>query len=121
MSGIRLVHDVLDTQLLDRRGEKMGRVDGLVLELRDGEPPRVSAVLVGGAVLAERIGRRTTWLATLLARTWGTGEPTTTRIPFDLVRRIGTEIDVDLDARESAALGWERWLRRHVVCRIPGA
>lgn len=121
MSGIHLVHDVLDSQLLDRRREKMGRVDGLVVEWRDGEPPRVSAVLVGGTVVAERVGKRTKRLATALSRLWGNHEPTTTRIPFALVRRIGTEIDVDVDARESPALGWERWLRRHVICRIPGA
>ena len=121
MSGINLVHDLLDSQLVDRRGEKLGRVDGIVLEQRDGEPPRVAQLLVGGVVLAERVGPRTTKLARAVRRLWGGGSPTPTRIPFAVVRRIGTEIDVDIDGRRADALRWERWLREHVICRIPGA
>lgn len=121
MRGLHLAHDVLDSQLVDRHGEKLGRVDAIVLEQRDGEPPRVAALLVGGVVLAERVGPRTTRLARALRRLWGAGEPRATRIPFEVVRRIGTEIDVDIDARQADALRWERWLREHVICRIPGA
>ena len=33
---IHLVRDVLDTQVLDRSKRPMGKVDGLVLELRAG-------------------------------------------------------------------------------------
>ena len=121
MKGLHLAHDVLDSQLVDRRGEKLGRVDGIVLEQRDGEPPRVAFLLVGGVVLAERVGPRTTRLARALRRLWGAGAPTPMRIPFEVVRRIGTEIDVDIDGRQTDALRWERWLREHVICRIPGA
>ena len=54
-----LVRDVLDELLRDRRGRKMGRVDGIVLELRDGEPPRVVALHSGLETLARREGRLT--------------------------------------------------------------
>lgn len=121
MSGINLVHDLLDSQLVDRRGEKMGRVDGIVLEQRDGAPPRLTHLLVGGVVLAERVGKRSTKLAKALRRLWGVGDPTPTRIPFEVVRRVGTEIDVDVDGRRAESLSWELWLREHVICRIPGA
>jgi hypothetical protein len=121
MSGIHVVHDLLDSQVVDRRGEKMGRVDGIVLEQRAGEPPRVAYLLVGGVVLAERVGRHTTKLARGLRRLWGGGEPTPTRLSMGVVRRIGTEIDVDIEGQDMPALGWERWLREHVICRIPGA
>ena len=121
MSGIHLVHDLLDSQVVDRRGEKLGRVDGIVLEQRDGEAPRVACLLVGGVVLAERVGRRTTALARALRTLWGGGDPSPTRIPFEVVRRVGTEIDVDIDGHQTPAFGWERWLREHVICRIPGA
>ena len=61
-AGFRLVHDVLDGQLVDRREERVGRIDDLVLELREGEAPRVAAILVGGPARADRVGRWATWL-----------------------------------------------------------
>jgi len=119
MKGICLVHDVLDVQVVDRTRRKMGRVDGIVIELRDGEPPRVAALLVGGSVLAERVGR---WM---LALTRGVLrllriEPAITRIAFEKVRVVGSCVELDLDAGSTSALRTERWLDAHVVCRIPG-
>src|SRR5256885_16908702 len=58
MSGLRLVHDVLDVQLLDRHEEKIGRVDAVTLELRDGRPPRVAEILTGALAPAGRVRRR---------------------------------------------------------------
>jgi hypothetical protein len=119
MKGVCLVHDVQDAQLIDRTQRKMGRVDGLVLELRDGEPPRVCELLIGGSVLAERIGR---WMVALVRA--GSRllhiEPEVTRIPFERVRVIGPCVELDLDAASTNALRTELWLDDHVVCRIPG-
>ncbi len=39
-----LVADFLDEQLVDRKGEPAGRVDGIVIELREDRPPRVVCV-----------------------------------------------------------------------------
>ena len=119
MKGVRLVHDVLDEQLVDRKHQKMGRVDGLVLELRDVEPPRVAQLLVGGSVLAERIGRWMVALTRGLSRVLRI-EPAVTRIPFERVRVIGSCVELDLDARSTSTLRTERWLDDHIVCRIPG-
>ncbi len=33
---LHLVRDVLDKQLVDREGRPFGKVDGIVLEVRDG-------------------------------------------------------------------------------------
>ncbi|HKG93949.1 MAG TPA: hypothetical protein VKA84_18715 [Gemmatimonadaceae bacterium] len=121
MGGLRLVHEVLDSQLVDRRKEKIGRVDALVLELRDGEPPCVAAILVGGAVRAERVGRWMVWLNRALrslARARGDG---VSRISFDAVRRIADTIEVDVDGESLPSGRLERWLAEKVVCRIPGA
>ena len=52
---VDLVGEVLDQQLRDFIGRPMGNVDGLVLELREGEPPRVSHVEAGGVTLARRL------------------------------------------------------------------
>jgi len=119
MKGVRLVHDVLDAQLVDRKQEKMGRVGEVVLELRDGEPPRVAQLLIGGSVLAERIGG---WM---VAITRGVSrllkiEDGVTRVPFEKVRVVGSCVEVDLDAESTNALRTEHWLDDHVVCRIPG-
>lgn len=119
MKGVCLVHDVLDAQVIDRKQQKMGRVDGLVLELREGEPPRVCELLIGGSVLAERIGG---WMVALVragSRLFRI-EPEVTRIPFEQVRVIGPCLELDLEAQSTNALRTELWLDEHVVCRIPG-
>ena len=119
--ALHLQHDVLDAQLVDRRGEKIGRCDVLLLELREGSPPRVATILVGGSARAERIGRWMSWLsraARALFRIRGIG---VSRIPFAKMRSIGDcmELDVLRDEMESEHL--EQWLASHLVCRIPGA
>jgi hypothetical protein len=119
MKGIRLMHDVLDTQLLDRTQRKMGRADGLLIELRDDEPPRVAAILVGGSVLAERIGRWMVAFSRGIRRLLHI-EPAVTRLAFEQVRVIGPCIELDVDAGSTKALRTELWLDDHVICRIPG-
>ena len=77
MGGI--IRDVLDKQLVDRQQRKMGKVDGLIVELRDGQPPRLAYITVGGTTLARRLHPRLAqWLA-MLARRWGIGRGE----PFD--------------------------------------
>jgi len=39
-----LVRDCLDKQIDDRFKRRMGRVDGIVLEVEPGRPPRVAYV-----------------------------------------------------------------------------
>ncbi len=55
---IKLVQEVLDSQVVDRWGSKMGKVDGLAAEIRDGLPPRLAFVEMGAPVLARRLSRR---------------------------------------------------------------
>jgi hypothetical protein len=120
VSALPLVHDVLDAQLLDQRKEKIGRVDDLVLELRDGRPPRVATILVGGSVRAARVGRLMTWIRRAVHAIAGKRDDHVSRIAFDKVRVIADaiELDVDGDTLESGHL--ERWLAERVVARIPG-
>ena len=119
MKGVALVHDVLDAQLVDRTQQKMGRADGLVLELRDDAPPRVAALLVGGSVLAERIGRWMVAVTRGVSRLLGI-DPEVTRIEFERVRVIGSCVELDIDAHSTNTLRTELWLDEHLVCRIPG-
>ena len=121
MERLSLVHDVLDAQLVDRREEKIGRADGLLLELREGKPPRVTTVLIGGAARAERIGGWMTWLRRGFRRLMRRKEECVSRIPFSAMRRVGDTIQLDVDGETLASGHLERWLAKHVVCRIPGA
>src|SRR3954468_11339454 len=115
-----LVGHVLDQQLLDFIGRPMGMVDGLVLEIRDGEPPRVSHIEVGGVTLARRLKKPLGgWLAAL-ARRWGgtRGEPI--RIPWETVKSVGLDVEVEVDADRTPAMYWEHRIGR-VVRGIPGS
>lgn len=121
MRGLHLAHDVQDAQLLDRHREKIGRVDGLVLELAEGRPLRVATILVGGAVRDERIGGPIRWVMQLLRRMMRTPSDGISRIPFSAVREISHVIEVDVDGASLASEHVERWLCENVVRRIPGA
>jgi sporulation protein YlmC with PRC-barrel domain len=121
MSGLRLVHDVLDGQLVDQRHQKIGRIDALMLELEGGRPPRVAAICIGAPERAHRVGRWMVWLSRAvhaMARAQGSG---VTRVPFSAVRCIGDTVVVDLDGRDLEACRLESWLAEHVIGRIPGA
>jgi hypothetical protein len=112
--------EILDQQLLDRQERPMGMVDGLVLELRDRRPPRITHLLVGGDTLARRLSPPIRWLALWFARRYGVrrGEPY--RIPWSAVRDVGVSITVDLDARDTPVLYWEDRVGQFVK-RLPGA
>jgi hypothetical protein len=119
MMRIHLVREVLDNQLIDSTGQNAGKVDGIVLELRDGEPPRVSYVEVGPITLARRLNRRLgDWIARLDARL-GTGRGTPIRIPVSRISLDEPALRLDLVASHTPIMALEQWLRRAIVRRIP--
>jgi sporulation protein YlmC with PRC-barrel domain len=117
--NVDVVRDVLDKSIVDRSGRQVGRVDGIVLELRAGEPPRVSAVLIGPEALASRlhptIGR---WL-TLLARSVGASDSVAARIDFLHIVAIDREVTTDVPRSAVGADALERRLRQWLM-KIPG-
>ena len=52
-------------------------------------------------------------------RLGGEGHPA--RIPWRQVVKIGLDVKVAVEAEQSPASRWERWIRDHIVSRIPGA
>ena len=116
-----LVRDLLDKQVRDRRGKRMGKVDGIVLELRKDGPPRVAFVEIGPVTLARRLGPAFGRLMQAIDVGFGVSDGAPLRIPLSKVGDAGIEAAVDLEAEETRAWDWERWLRRHVIDRIPGA
>ncbi|HEX8180037.1 MAG TPA: hypothetical protein VF525_10885 [Pyrinomonadaceae bacterium] len=118
---MNLARDCLDKQLLDRHGRKMGRVDGLVMELEEGAQPRITFVEVGAVTQAARLHPRLGRFVAALARRWGRAPNDPYRIPWAQVVPTGDDVTVGVEAEATPALAWERWLRAHVVGRIPGA
>src|SRR5919199_1116260 len=115
-----LIRDVLDKQVIDRDGRRCGRVDGLVAELREGKPPRVAYLEIGLATFARRLGPRIERWVESFTEKRGPKTASRHRIAWERVDTAGRDIDVDLDASRSPIQAWERWLRDHVVARIPG-
>jgi hypothetical protein len=114
-----LVRDILDSQLVDRNGRNIGRVDGILLELRHTRPPRVAALEVGAVTLARRIHPRLArWFRAVMAKV-APVRVTPVRIPPHAFRDIGADIELDVDA-DTKLLRIENWVRRHIVARLPG-
>ncbi|WP_027036318.1 hypothetical protein [Mesorhizobium ciceri] len=119
---MKLLRDLLDKQVVDREQVKIGKVDGLVAELRSGKPPRIIAIELGSITLARRLGARPgRWMARLAVKLGGRqhGEPH--RIAWHKVKDIGIDLEFDIDVRETSIFAWQDWLRDHVIGRIPGA
>ena len=121
MRSIDLSRDVQDRQLLDEDENELGRVDGVVLELRDGEPPRVDHFELGFVVLAGRLHPRLEKLAMAIHKRWSVRRSARYGIPWSAVAEVTKHhIKVRLCAEETPAFDWERWLRRNVVNKLPG-
>jgi hypothetical protein len=118
---VRLVHDVLDTQVLDARERPAGRVDGIVLELRAGHPPRVTAIEIGGLTLARRLHPRLGAVAARWGRRMGPLTLHALRIPWPAIRRIERrQIRLGIDVTRTPLWALEAWLAR-LYARIPGS
>ena len=95
-------------------------MDALLLELRDGAPPRVATIVIGGAARAERVGCWMTWLHDLVRRIARSDREHVSRVPFSAVSCIADTIQLELDGDTLESGHLERWLAERIVCRIPG-
>ena len=121
MSALQLSHDVIDSQLVDRHQEKIGRVDELLLELEEGKPPRVATIVISGAARARRVGRWVLACRRAGRALFGQRDEHESHVPFDAVRCIADTIQLDVEADSLDSMHLERWLATHVIRRIPGA
>ena len=121
MKRLDLVRDVLDTQVVDREETKMGRVDGLVLELREGQPPRVESIEMGFVVLAQRLHPRLEDWFLRLRRRFSVRRTACYSVPWSKVKDVTPFcVKLDVEAAGTPAFDWERWLRDHVIVHFPG-
>lgn len=115
-----VVRDVLDAAVVDRNGREMGRVDGILLDHRSGEPLRLLAVVIGPAALGDRLHPAVGRFARRLEKTVGLDTRRPTRIDFADVDHIGDKIRLRLTIGETAVAAVEERLRRWVL-RLPGS
>ena len=118
---MHLYRDLLDNQVRDARGRRIGKVDGAVAIVRRGKPPRVTAVELGLPTRMRRIGERCGRWTAALERALGVGDGRPVRIRIEHVVQVGIDVQVDVDADRTAVWAWERWVRRVFIGRIPGA
>lgn len=106
---------LLDRQLLDRDGVPVSTVDDLELDgiepgraiPPDAPRPQLTAILTG---------------ADLATRIFGGRPPSSrrVRIPWRLVAEVGTALRLGVAGDSLDATWAERWVRDHVIGRIPG-
>lgn len=115
-----LVADVLDEQVVDRRGVNAGRVDGIVLVIRKDKPPRVAAIEIGPTELLTRINRRLARWYARLDRRLGADRGQPVRVDWRELSHGQRAVKLPIDVEETPISTLERRLRR-VIEHIPGS
>jgi len=115
-----VVHDVLDKQIVDRNGREMGRVDGIVLDVREDAPPRLADVLIGASVLGARVNPVLGRWVHGLEHGLGIGDQRPIRIAFSHVDTVGEKVTVDLTVGETDVETLEGRIRTWLL-NIPGS
>jgi hypothetical protein len=96
-------------------------VDGIVLELRDGRPPRLAYVEVSPITLLSRFNVRLARWYARYDRKLADGRGVPFRIPWTRITREQTTLVMDINAESTPIFALEDWLRRRIVERIPGS
>jgi hypothetical protein len=115
---------ILDRQLVTNEGRSGGCVDDLELTADDeGNDLYITAILSGPGALAYRLGARRLgrWLRSAHHNVSSTDTPDPTRIPFNIVTDISSNISLGCSHDEVGTATLERWTRDHIVDHVPGA
>jgi hypothetical protein len=113
---------LLDRQLVDRDERLCGKIDDLELTETSDGGLFVSAIVTGPGALWRRLHRRTLgdWVRSLVP-ILGPGDGDAGRIPFGRVIDVGDHVSLAVDRSELATDFGERWVREHVISKIPGS
>lgn len=116
----RIGFTVLDRQIVDARGENVGKVDDVEFTWSEGEPPAMTALVGDTAALGPRIaGRLGLFWETVLGRLRPSDEEPT-RISVEDVEEFAPATVLTTPAPEGMR-PMESWVGRHLLGRIPGA
>jgi sporulation protein YlmC with PRC-barrel domain len=114
-----LVNELLDNQLVDADKHKLGKVDGIAIDVAQGKQPRVTHLESGALILARRLGPRWERFVAFMTRHFGVRKDPVFRVPWSQVTKTGIDIRIDIDGLKSDAFAWEHWLNDHIVRRLP--
>lgn len=118
---------VVDKEIMDRDGRRLGKVDDLLLEVPEPEgdapsaQPTVVAIISGPLALSQDMSRPVRWLARATYRLLGLADPRPTLIPWRDVTAIDVVVHVDVGRTD---IGWSELVaavNRRFIERIPGA
>jgi len=119
---VEVMRDLLDKQLVDADDTKMGRVDGIVLEIDGDKQPRIDHLELGFIVLARRLGPRVEKWFEAIRKRWSVRKSARQIVPWSKVLDVTAhEIKIDVKAMDTPAFDWERWMRDRVIDKIPGS
>ena len=118
---------VVDKELIDCNGLRMGRVDDLVLEIR--EPPSqgslpcpcVAAIVSGPTALEGTVSPVTRWLSRWVYRLLGLRDPRPVEVPWSEVSKIDVTVHVDVDREQTGATALSKAVDERYIRRLPGA
>jgi sporulation protein YlmC with PRC-barrel domain len=113
--------DLLDRQILDRYGRDVGKVDDVEFDAAEDGTPYLAALLVGPQAFGQRLGG---WLGRVVvssARRLRPGPGGPLRIPWDVVGSVQGALTLTISRDLLVEPESERWLREHVISRIPGS
>jgi hypothetical protein len=117
---VDVVKDVLDKAVVDRNGREMGRADGIVLAVRDGQPPRLDAILIGPIALGQRLHPTIGRLVSALEARLGLDADRPVRVEFGDIETVEHKVRIGLAIGETAANAVEQRLRTWIA-KIPGS
>jgi hypothetical protein len=118
---IGLVRDCLDKRVVDCNGRKMGRVDGIVIDMPSFGRPRVVYIEIGPTTLARRLPRSLChWFGSFIHTLTGS-RATCVSVAWSKISIARNEVVADLDSNQTDALLFEHWVRDRIIRRIPGA
>src|SRR3954451_599549 len=115
-----LVSDLLDQPVFDRNGRPMGRVDAIVLDVREDAPPRLVSIAIGPAGLGERLHRTVGRWIRGIEVACGVAEGRPVEIAIAAITIVNGNVHVDVVAGDTAAPVVEQRVRGWIR-RLPGA
>ena len=116
-----MVRDVLDKLLRDKNGRDCGRVDSVIVEVRPGEPAVATEIECGIFVALRRVNERAaTWLERMALRVVPIPLGSI-KLSLDKFSHEAGVMELPIDSESDPhLLRAEKWLRKHIVERIPG-
>jgi len=119
---MEVFRDLLDKQVVDRDGNKMGRVDGIVGELRPGQPLVIEQLDLSMLTLARRVHPRLESVVAWVHARFSTRQAKHYQVRWDDVKYVEEKhVRTALCFDETPAADWEMFFREKIVSRIPGS